>query len=99
MASGLTDARGELVPRDLTDAYYRVDVRADGHAGFQSTTLLPAGKTTEVLAFLNRETVKYIWKVVTTELEDRTRIVSESVFETGVPFPRVAVDPRKCSLP
>ena len=38
---------------------------------------LPGGK----LAFLNRETVKYIWKVVPTEIEDRTKIVIGSSAE------------------
>ena len=98
VASGLTDPGGELVITNLAEAYYRIDVRADGHASFHSTSLLAAGKTNEVLAFLNRETVKYIWKVVPTEIEDRTKIVIETVFETVVPFPVVTVEPMVIDL-
>ncbi len=93
VAGGLTDAKGELLIPGLPEAYYRVEVRAEGHGGFHATSLLAAGKTNEVLAFLNRETIKYIWKVVPTEIEDRTKIVIETVFETVVPFPVVTVEP------
>jgi len=98
VASGLTDARGELIIRNLTEAYYRIEARADGHADHRSTILVAAGKTNDLLAFLNRETVKYIFTVVPTEIEDRTKIVIETVFETVVPIPVITVEPMLIDL-
>ena len=56
--TNVTNARGELIVTNLTEAYYRVDVRAEGHGNFRSTILVAAGKTNDLLAFLPRETVK-----------------------------------------
>src|SRR6185503_12578341 len=45
-----------------------------------------------------RETVRYIWTVEPTEIEDRTRITIETVFETFVPIPVVTIEPNVIDL-
>jgi subtilase family serine protease len=98
VATGLTDARGELVLTNLTEAYYRLDVQADGHGPHRSTFLLAAGITNDVVAFLPRQTVKYTFTVVPTEIEDRTTIEIETTFETVVPIPLITVEPMLIDL-
>lgn len=93
VASGLTADNGEIVFFDLTEAYYDVQVRADDHGDFKTTTRIPAGRTAEITAFLPRELVSYRWTVVPTTVEDRYDFTIEAVFETHVPAPVVTVDP------
>lgn len=42
--------------------------------------------------------VRYIWTVVPTEIEDRTRITIETVFEAFVPMPVVTIEPAVIDL-
>src|SRR4029450_2674317 len=82
----------------LVEAYYRVETRAEGHGDFRATVLLAAGRTNDVLAVLPRQTVQYLWTVVPTEIEDRTKITIETVFETVVPVPVVTIEPNVIDL-
>ncbi|MBN2021930.1 MAG: Ig-like domain-containing protein [Pirellulales bacterium] len=93
IARATTDAQGDAVFSDVPEGYYTLDVRAEAHGDCRKTVFVTAGQTTPVLAFLTQQTVKYIWKVEETEIQDRTRISIQTVFETNVPAPVVTVDP------
>ncbi|MFB2737342.1 ELWxxDGT repeat protein, partial [Umezakia ovalisporum] len=88
-----TDADGLLLKNDLTEGYYKLRVTADSHDTYEGNIYIGAGETNNVQAFLSRQTVKYTWTVVPTEIEDRYTITIESVFETDVPIPTVVIEP------
>ncbi len=77
---------------DLTEGSYTVDVAADKHNQFRGTATIAAGTTNTLEAFLPRQLVTYQWSVVPTEIEDKYKIVLESVFETEVPVPNVVIE-------
>ncbi len=91
--NGVTDASGEIVFQNLTEAYYQIEVTADKHSSFTGTLLLRGGRTNDFEAFLSRETVQYRWSVSPATIEDRTRITITTEFETFVPVPVITIDP------
>jgi hypothetical protein len=98
LAEGTTIGDGVVLFQDILEGYYDVEVRADQHISYRNTVLVRAGITEEVRAFLSRETVRYLWTVEPTEIEDRTRISIETVFETVVPIPVVTIEPNVIDL-
>ena len=92
-AAGQTDAQGRVTFAGLREGYYRIRVTAVGHAPAEQVLLVPAGQPTERTVFVSRNTVEYRWTVTPTEIEDRTRITVEAVFEAVVPAPVVVVEP------
>ena len=98
VARRTTGANGIAEFVDLREDYYRVEVTADGHGSFRATQLVAAGRTTDVTAFLPRQTVRYRWTVEPIQVEDRTRITIETVFETAVPVPVVTMEPSVVDL-
>ena len=95
--NGVTASNG-LFQADLREGYYDVEVRADQHSLYRATVLVPAGATTNVQAFLARQAVQFIWHVEPTDVQDHTKIVIETVFETFVPIPVVTVEPTVIDL-
>lgn len=93
VTNGVTDAKGEFVVRDLPEAWYEIEVSADRHTTDRGNFLLVPGQTNTHTAFISLQTVRYTWTVVPTEIEDRTKIVIETTFETAVPAPVVTVEP------
>ncbi|HSH16070.1 MAG TPA: carboxypeptidase-like regulatory domain-containing protein, partial [Verrucomicrobiae bacterium] len=87
-----TDAAGEARFVGLPEGAYTVDVTAAKHSTFRGTALIQPGAETTLEAFLIRQTVTYRWSVVPVEIEDRYKIVLESVFETEVPVPNVIIE-------
>ena len=75
-----------------------IEAQLDKGRGPVATVLVQAAQTNETLAFLSRETVQYIWTVTPTQIEDRTRITIETVFETVVPVPVVTMRPSVIDL-
>jgi hypothetical protein len=98
VGEGTTGADGRFEARGLPEGYYRIEVAATDHDGFEVTRLLLAGRTNALAAFLRRQTVRYRWTVVPTGVEDRTRIVLETVFEASVPAPVITVEPASIDL-
>ena len=98
VTNGVTDAQGRFLVPSVMEGYYNVNVSADRHTTFRSPVLVRAAETNEVLAFLARQTVQYIWTVTPTQIEDRTRITIETVFETAVPLPVVTIEPTVIDL-
>jgi hypothetical protein len=93
VTNGITGPDGNFFAGELQEAYYTIELKADKHRNYRNTLLLTAGKTNEVLAFMGREAVQLIWTVTPTEIQDRTRITIEAIFEAYVPMPVVTVDP------
>ncbi len=83
---------------NLAENYYRLEVTGDQHGAYSQVHLVPAGSTTNVVAFITRQAVRYSWRVEPTEIEDRTRIVIETVFETAVPLPVITIEPASVDL-
>ena len=93
-----TGADGILLLSNLTEAYYFVDVRADAHGHYRETALVVADQTTNIVAFLPRQTVRYSFTVVPTTIEDRYVFQVDSTFETQVPIPVVTISPSSLDL-
>ncbi|WP_165235209.1 Ig-like domain-containing protein, partial [Aquisphaera insulae] len=98
VATGTTDAQGQVSFHDIREGYYVLDVRASSHDTYRETIFINAGETGRVVAFLSRQAVRYIWTVTPTGIEDRTRIDIETIFETNVPVPVVTVSPAVIDL-
>ncbi|HEY6227304.1 MAG TPA: hypothetical protein VI282_09300, partial [Verrucomicrobiae bacterium] len=90
---GFTGADGQIFFGGLREAYYNVEVTADKHTTFRRAVLVSAGKENDLTAFISRQAVQYVWTVVPTTIEDRTRITIQTVFETVVPMPVITLDP------
>lgn len=93
VTNGLTDTTGQFLAAQLPEGYYEVQVKADNHSPYRDVHLTVAGFETNAVAFLSREAVRYLWTVTPTEIEDRTKITIETVFEAFVPMPVVTIDP------
>ena len=93
-----TDASGVVVLTNLTEAHYRVEVSAPDHGAHNEILLVEAARTNEVLAFLPRQTVKYFWTLEPTQIQDRTRLRIDTIFETVVPVPVVTMEPSVIDL-
>lgn len=98
VATNRTEADGSIVFTNLTEAYYIVDVSADAHSSYRQSAFVASGDTTNVVAFLQRQTVSYTFTVVPTTVEDRYKFEIESTFETQVPIPVVTVSPSSIDL-
>jgi hypothetical protein len=100
-----TDTTGIVSWDNLAEGYYQLEVQAKNHDSYTQTIQIKAGETEDIESFLSRQTVKYVWRVVPTEIEDKYTITIESVVETNVPaldgssgsianpIPTVTIDP------
>ncbi len=93
IANVVTDSTGIINLSNIKEGNYNLEVKAENHETFRQTIQLNAGETEDVNAFLSRQTVKYIWTVTPTEIEDKYTVSVESVFETNVPIPTIVIDP------
>ena len=98
ITNGFSNAQGAVAFPSLAEGYYEVEVSADKHPSFIGNTVVTAGKTNEFEVFISRTLVEYVWTVVPTEIEDRTKIVIETIFETVVPLPVVTIEPAYIDL-
>lgn len=95
---GVSDDRGRVTFPDLPEGWYDLEVSAAEHTPFRQTVFVIAGDTTSFEALMAAQTVQFRWSVVPVEIEDRTRITIEAVFETVVPVPVVTVEPSVIDL-
>jgi hypothetical protein len=98
VATGVTDTNGVFFAAQLMEGFYELEVTADRHSSYRQNVLLAPGQTNEVLAFLSRQTVQYVWTVEPVEIEDRYEIRIDTTFETVVPVPVVVVEPALVDL-
>jgi hypothetical protein len=96
--TNFTGPDGTVLMTNLTEAFYIVDVSADAHSPFRQTALVAAGLTTNVVAFLARQTVTYSFTVTPTTVADQYIFTIDSTFETQVPIPVVTIDPASLDL-
>ncbi|MGV3772119.1 MAG: CARDB domain-containing protein [Verrucomicrobiales bacterium] len=92
IATGLSDADGFATFTNLFEGSYQMTVTAPKHSQYRGPVTIIPGTLTDVSTFIDRQTVTYRWTVVPTEVEDRYKVVLESVFETEVPIPVVTID-------
>jgi len=97
-ATGTSGPDGKASFTDLNEGYYEVTIKANKHGTFRSTMFIEPGEDNTLRAFLQRKTVEYVWTVVPTQIEDRYRIVIETIFETNVPAPVVTIEPAYIDL-
>ncbi len=83
----------QLLLTNLPEAFYDLRVEAPDHAPFANTFVLLPGRTNEISAFLQRQTVRYTWTVEPIAIEDRYNITVETVFEANLPIPVVTAEP------
>src|SRR5207253_1950068 len=98
ISNGFTDANGQFFVPQIMEGYYDLELSAPKHTSDRGTYLFLAGITNEARSFLSRETLRYTWTVVPTEIQDRYRIVIQTEFETVVPIPVVTVEPSVIDL-
>src|SRR5690606_19027828 len=98
IATGVTDEEGVFLASDLPESYYDIDVIAEKHTSYRQTFFVEPGITNELVAFVSRETVRYVWKVEPVEIEDHYKITIETEFETVVPTPVITVEPSVIDL-
>ncbi|MCE5324772.1 right-handed parallel beta-helix repeat-containing protein [bacterium] len=96
--TGTTDSNGVAEFNNLPEAYYNIKLQALEHGPFTGSVLVEADQTREVTAFMPRELVTYVWKVVPTLIEDKYEITVEAIFETNVPAPVVTIEPANIDL-
>ncbi len=77
VATGTTDANGELDLPNLPEGYYQVSATAPDHSGYDNTVLIGAGQTTNVTAFLSRQAVQYSFTVLPTSVQDNIQVQVE----------------------
>ncbi|MBD2492629.1 Calx-beta domain-containing protein, partial [Aulosira sp. FACHB-615] len=94
----VTDNTGIVSWDGIAEGYYKLDITADKHTSYSQTLKIDAGEIENVNSFLSRQTVKYIWTVTPTEIQDEYKINVESVFETNVLVPTVVIDPPQIDL-
>ncbi|MDJ0840768.1 MAG: CARDB domain-containing protein [Acidobacteriota bacterium] len=93
VAHATTGPEGEVTFPDLVEGYYKVEVHADRHETFRRTVLVEAEQTTDVIAFLSYQAVRFVWSVVEDVIRETYEIQVESTFETVVPKPVLTVTP------
>jgi hypothetical protein len=98
VAKGVTDTNGVFFLPSLTEGTYEVDVTADSHTPFRGAAVVTAGQTNSLEAFLSRQTVRYTWTVVPTNIQDVTHITIQAEFEANVPAPVVVPNPTSLDL-
>ena len=86
-----TDANGIAYFTAVPEGPYTLEAFADKHNAYRGSVSVRAGAVTDQEAFLPRQLVTYQWTVVPTEIQDKYKIVLESVFETDVPVPNVII--------
>jgi subtilase family serine protease len=98
VVTNYTGPDGTILFTNLTEAFYIVDVTASNHSSFRQSALVAAGATTNMTAFLTRQTVHYNFTVVPTAVQDSYIFTVDSTFETQVPIPVVTIEPASIDL-
>ncbi len=83
---------------NLPDAYYNIEVDADGHDAFRTMLRIAAGDQAQLTAFLPRRLVAYRWTVLTDEIEGRYDFQVEAEPVANAPVPVVTVEPLVLNL-
>jgi len=98
VAGGQSDSNGVFVASGLREGRYNYEAVARQHDTTTGVIDVRPGETNEATVFLRTQLVTYTWTVEEIEIEDRTKITLETVFETTVPTPVVTVEPNMIDL-
>jgi hypothetical protein len=98
VGSGVTLSDGYFTAADLPAGYYDIEVLAREHSSFRGSLLIRDRVKIDVQAFLSRTAVTYNWTVEPVELEDRYRVIVETIFEAAVPTAVVTITPASIDL-
>ena len=91
VATGTTDATGEVTLSNVPAGPYVLQVSAPGHQTYQASINVVPGITTPDEVFLTNQLVTYTWQVVPTEIQDQYTIQLQTTFATNVPAPVVTL--------
>ena len=86
------DPNGRVRFSGVPEGPYTLEVGSEDHETYNNTVRIEAGELNAEQVFISRNLVEYIWTVEEVEIEDRTRITVESVFEANVPAPVVTIE-------
>jgi hypothetical protein len=97
-SGSVTDSAGLIAITDLPEGTYQVLVEADDHLPAENLITVVPGITNQVTVFLPVQVVDYRFTVTETEIEDRTRITVETLFNSTVPAPVLRLVPDQTDL-
>ena len=92
------DVDGMVTISDIPEGFYNVRIDAADHDSYQATIEINPGQVNSIDAFMSRQTVKYYWEVLETEIQDRYLINVEAEFAVDIPAPVVVIDPPTLDL-
>jgi hypothetical protein len=98
VARGQSGPDGVLLLSGVREGTYNMEVSAPKHDTSATVIEVVPGQLNERTIFLRTQLVTYTWTVEEIEIEDRTKIVLETVYETFVPTPVVTVEPSLIDL-
>jgi len=98
VASGATDTNGLYLAGALPEGVYQLDIAADKHSGYHGSAVVTAGQTNTLQALLSLQTVQYVWTVTPTQVQDKTQITIQAVFDANVPAPVIVPSPAYLDL-
>ena len=91
--NAMTDSSGTHIFNSISEGFYYIEVKADGHTSHSFDYEVVSGKFNEVNVYLSVQTISYNFEVAQIDFEDRYLISIESLFETDVPWPDVVIEP------
>ncbi len=93
VATAMSDENGRALFEQLPERFYDVELSSPNHSPSSELQLVSGGMQNEMVGFIERQVVKYIWTVVPTEVQDEYRITIDATFETNVPAPQIIITP------
>ncbi|MEN1678963.1 MAG: CARDB domain-containing protein [Planctomycetota bacterium] len=88
----VVDPTGRVDFSGIPEGVYTLEAFSPEHDTVRRRVRVAAGEVSEEQLFTSRRVVEYTWRVEPVEVEDRTRVTIEAVFETVVPAPVLVVD-------
>lgn len=91
VATGTTDASGQVTFTNIPGGPYDVQVTAPGHSTYDNSYTVVPGITNTDEVFIAEQFVTYTWNVVQTTIQDTYQIQLQTTFATDVPAPVVTI--------
>jgi uncharacterized membrane protein len=91
IASGVTDAQGQLALPNLPEGFYVLETADTAHVTTRLTIEVKGGISNQQNIFIQRHTVTYQWVISPSSIADQYEISLQSSFRTGVPIPVVVM--------
>ena len=91
VATGTTDATGNVTFTNVPAGPYDLQVTATGHSSYENSFTVTPGITNSDEVFIEQQFVTYTWNVVQTTIQDTYQIQLQTTFATDVPAPVVTM--------